>query len=655
MSKKTVRIGIGAFLLIIGSLFYLMNMYTPICGDDYLYSFYLTPVAAKSFFEGASIGFEQKISSFTDVIFSQYNHYFYVNGRTIPHILEQSFAGLWGENCFNLINVFAFLLLNMLVIWISGKRNLTKFGYWVAAVFFIWFLLPCPVDLFLLMSGALNYTWSAVSTISIQGNYTGEGTFFLGEIPPFVDMFKVEKVENKTPLSNGSFNVQLDRYVTIGDYEYDRLLSKWAIYKEGASKDEIVSHARYANVDKIHVKQSVEAIPLKSKKGLGGLINHGFLASDLDDLGIASATINIPISHFMHLSQQEGDIPHTYGGRTYYFNEGYMKSSFDAVLAQTSERGISVAGILLVPPTGDAGTLLKHPDFNGIAPYTMPNMTTIESTNCYAAALDFLAERYSDPNMRIAHWIIHNEVDGGSHWTNMGDKPIATFMDTYLRSMRMCYNIAHQYDQHSEVFISFSHGWNIAAGGGWYKVRDMLDFMNQFSESEGDFFWSLACHSYPAQLGNPCTWDDEQATYSMDTEYVTLKNLEVLDKWVSLSSNKYKGTVKRSVWLSEAGTCSPSYSDNDLQDQAAGFAYGWKKINNLDGIDGIQWHSWFDHLGDGACLGLRKYTEAPHNGEAKPVWTTYQKADTDEEDDYFEQYLSRIGIDSWEGIIQDIP
>ena len=42
------------------------------------------------------------------------------------------------------------------------------------------------------------------NTISIQGNCTGEGTFFLGEIPPFVDMFKVEKVENKTPLSNGS-------------------------------------------------------------------------------------------------------------------------------------------------------------------------------------------------------------------------------------------------------------------------------------------------------------------------------------------------------------------------------------------------------------------------------------------------------------------
>lgn len=493
------------------------------------------------------------------------------------------------------------------------------------------------------------------STIQIRGNYEGEGAFFLGEIPPFVDMFSVENVELKTPLSENSFAVQLERYVTVGDYQYDRLLSKWAIFKEGSPKDEIVSHARYADVDKIHVKQSIEPILLKSKKGLGGLINHTFLASDLDELGISSATINIPLAHFMHLSQQAGDIAHVYNGKTYYFNEDYMKSSFDVVLQQTSQRGISVAGILLVPPTGDVGALLTHPDFNGIAPYTMPNMTTIESTNCYAAALDFLAKRYSDPTMRIAHWIIHNEVDGGSHWTNMGDKPIATFMDTYLRSMRMCYNIVHQYDQNSEVFISFSHGWNIAAGGGWYKVRDMLDLMNQFSEAEGDFFWSLACHSYPAQLGNPCTWDDAQATYSMDTEYVTLKNLEVLDKWVGIPKNQYKGSIKRSVWLSEAGTCSPSYEDEDLQNQAAGFAFGWKKINNLDGIDGIQWHSWFDHLGDGACLGLRKYAVEPYNGEIKPVWTTYQKAGTDEENDYFEQYLSRIGIDSWEGIIQIVP
>ena len=41
-----------------------------------------------------------------------------------------------------------------------------------------------------------------------------------------------------------------------------------------------------------YVKQNVEAIPLKSKKGLGGLINHEFLASDLDELGISTFTVD---------------------------------------------------------------------------------------------------------------------------------------------------------------------------------------------------------------------------------------------------------------------------------------------------------------------------------------------------------------------------
>ena len=66
-----------------------------------------------------------------------------------------------------------FLLLNMLVIWISGKRNLNKIRLLGCSQFsFIWFLLPCPVDLFLLMSGALNYTWSAVLCLAFLLVYT---------------------------------------------------------------------------------------------------------------------------------------------------------------------------------------------------------------------------------------------------------------------------------------------------------------------------------------------------------------------------------------------------------------------------------------------------------------------------------------------------
>ena len=59
----------------------------------------------------------------------------------------------------------------------------------------------------------------------------------------------------------------------------------------------------------------------------------------------------------------------------------------------------------------------------------------------------------------------------------------------------------------------------------------------------------------------------------------------MLNKWALSKENKYKGTVKRSVWLSEAGVNSPTYSDEDFQKQAAGVAYAWKKITALEGLN----------------------------------------------------------------------
>ena len=137
-------------------------MYTPWISDDYLYSFFLTPKAAKSFFEGTFIGFEQKILSTSDIIHSQYNHYFFVNGRTIPHIIEQGFAGILGKEWFNWINVLFFLLLTALIIRLSNKKNIFSFPYWTIGISSVWFLLPHPADILLPMVCAINYVWSAL-------------------------------------------------------------------------------------------------------------------------------------------------------------------------------------------------------------------------------------------------------------------------------------------------------------------------------------------------------------------------------------------------------------------------------------------------------------------------------------------------------------
>ena len=500
------------------------------------------------------------------------------------------------------------------------------------------------------------------SSINIKGNYAGEGEFSLCEIAPYDQLTQMNKFANKFTLSNSVFSIDIDRFVNRNGLRYDRLLSKWVIAKIGAQSDEIVSHAKYAG-QVIPVQTMIAKRPA-GKKGLGGYsVNRGF-QSDLDDLNISSVTVNITLTSFMYVQPRANTIAHTYGGKTYYFDNAQVEE-LDRTMQAAYSRNIVVAAIILIQKASqcsdpEIGRLLQHPDYTSEGIFTMPNMTNPESVNCYAAGLDFLASRYirSDNYYgRIHHWIMHNEVDAGLSWTNMGEKPMLVYMDIYIKSMRMCYNIARNYDENSEVFASFTHSWATAVEPRYYATKDMLKTLLDYSGVEGDFQWGLAYHSYPEDLFEPKTWNDQNATFSMNTPLVTFKNLEVLDTWIKKSENLYRGTVKRTVWLSENGTNSKTYGEQDLKEQAAGFAYAWKKLKALDGIDALQWHNWIDNRDEGGLrIGLRRFPDDQSDpGGKKPVWFAYQAAGTNQEDIVFEPYKSVIGIQNWSEVPHSGP
>lgn len=142
----------------------------------------------------------------------------------------------------------------------------------------------------------------------------------------------------------------------------------------------------------------------------------------------------------------------------------------------------------------------------------------------------------------------------------------------------------------------------------------------------------------------------------MKSKYVTFKNLEVLDKWMKLKENLYKGEKKRICFLSENGTNSPTYSASDLEKQAAGGAWAWKKVQKLDGIDAIQWHNWADNRAEfGLRIGLRAFEEGSFKSlDPKPVWHVWKAAGSSEEDAVFEPYLNTIGVSSWDSIMRTV-
>ena len=503
----------------------------------------------------------------------------------------------------------------------------------------------------------------ANENITITGKLAGSAAgYSLVEILPGGMPFDESSYVFDIAITDPSFTIRLERYQQKDGLRYDRGLSSWAIVRKNHDKLELQSHAHFA--DEIQSKYSLTPAKLKSKKGLGGYASNRGFQSDLDELQISSVTVNVSISSFLNLNDPGNAIEHQYLGKSYYMSKSYI-DNLDATFRASAERGIVTSAIILVQSAQEsvdqqAGNLLQHPNFAPGANvfFTMPRMDNLSSVHAYAAALDFLASRYcqpGDPYGRIHSFIMHNEVDQGIVWTNMGaDRPLQVFLANYYQSMRLAYNIIRHYDNHAEVLGSFTHSWNESATGGdyfagYYTTKEMVEGIISYSNAEGDFKWGLACHPYPEDLTEPKTWNDTRATFSRSSPLVTFKNLEVLDDWIKQADHQYLKTIKRTLWLSENGTNSRSYSEKDLNEQAAGFAYAWKKFKELDGIDAIQWHNWIDNRGEfGLRIGLRRFPDdETEPGGPKPVWHLYKAAGTSDEEVAFAKYKELIGIADW--------
>ena len=136
-------------------------------------------------------------------------------------------------------------------------------------------------------------------------------------------------------------------------------------------------------------------LELKGKKGLGGYSIFRF-KEDLDSLGICSVTINIYLNSLLYASERPSAIPYEYGGRTYWFDSSRV-DYLDRVLSYCTGRGIITSAITLVgleSADPELTPLFRHPDCDG-GFFSMPNLSTAEGFNAYAAVLDFLARRYS--------------------------------------------------------------------------------------------------------------------------------------------------------------------------------------------------------------------------------------------------------------------
>ncbi len=474
--------------------------------------------------------------------------------------------------------------------------------------------------------------------IKISGTLPAGGEYLLAEIALQEEPWRMKDFEGATSLEagpGGSFSVTLPRRTDHGD----RLLSRWAVVRRAAAGGllELASHGVFpTDVSALAVQGSPWPEP-DTKKGMGGVSEDDPLP-ELVELGVKHITVNVAIDSLIALDAPKNALAHEVDGKTWYFKRGPV-ARLDRTVEFGTQHGMVVSAIILAgfPADPELRRQLIHPESTSPGIYGMPNLTTAEGVQIYAAVLDFLARRYAaadGPHGLISNWIMHNEVDYAWTWSNMGEQPMELFMDTHVRSMRTAYLIARQANSHARVFLSLTHSWNKEGPEGRsYSPRALVDRLAEYSKAEGDFEWGLAYHPYPQSLFNADAWNDTVVKFSFDTPMITIKNIEVLDAYLRQPRMLYKGEKVRGVLLSEQGYNTKDYSEDAQKLQAAAFVYTWHKIRPLSTVEAFQNHRWIDHPKEGGLLlGLRTLPGADHpHGEKKLAWKVFQALDTPEE------------------------
>ena len=141
----------AVFLLVVGCIIYCLNVFTPLFSDDWHYTFIF--------------GTQTHINSISDIIKSQWIHYFNFNGRSIVHFFVQYFDGILGKGVFNVFNTLlfiAYLCIFTLVIT-KEKKNYYKV---LSVIFILTFLCIRSFKYnFLWLSGSFNYLWVATALL----------------------------------------------------------------------------------------------------------------------------------------------------------------------------------------------------------------------------------------------------------------------------------------------------------------------------------------------------------------------------------------------------------------------------------------------------------------------------------------------------------
>ena len=138
--------------LLVFTIMYKACMLYPLYADDWNYSYIWLS--------------DEKVMNLSDIIQSQYNHYFTWGGRSIVHFIAQALLMLDSKIATSLLNAFIFTSLTVLIHKLSfndkeSSSSIIYISSYILVVSLLWMCTPALSSVTMWITGSANYMWGS--------------------------------------------------------------------------------------------------------------------------------------------------------------------------------------------------------------------------------------------------------------------------------------------------------------------------------------------------------------------------------------------------------------------------------------------------------------------------------------------------------------
>lgn len=141
-------------------MFYLLNRLILMRSDDLLYGFMFTQEHVNA---PLSVLKDHPIQTVADIVRSQYNHYFVINGRIPVHAIVQLFCGILGKKVYDICAfiVFGLFILSLGKCVFPQLKGNQRFAYFIPFLVLFLFIKE-PSCFYKVVACGVNYLWASV-------------------------------------------------------------------------------------------------------------------------------------------------------------------------------------------------------------------------------------------------------------------------------------------------------------------------------------------------------------------------------------------------------------------------------------------------------------------------------------------------------------